>query len=116
MKIRLEKRRDALPWPRLLQSSHPTLPDTLLAEVGMFASRLLRALPPTLSQTLRSPPPPELEITIQGWVTQSQLRKHFSFLKITDGSSKDLQIFVQGAKGESELRRYVSLATSGGQP
>lgn len=82
----------------------------------MFASRLLRALPPTLSQTLRSPPPPELEITIQGWVTQSQLRKHFSFLKITDGSSKDLQIFVQGAKGESELRRYVSLATRGGQP
>lgn len=74
----------------------------------MLSTRVLRALPPTIAQTLRTPPAPEVEITVRGWVAHVQPKKHFSFVKLTDGSSREpLQIFVDGAKGHNGLRRCV---------
>lgn len=78
----------------------------LLVSPLMLPTRVLRALPPTIAQTLRSPPSPEAEITVRGWVALVQPKKHFSFVKLSDGSSREpLQIFVDGGKESGGLRR-----------
>jgi len=98
--------------PTSLQASRPTCPPLI-----MLPSRVFRALPPTIAQTLRSPPSPEAEITVRGWVALVQPKKHFSFVKLTDGSSREpLQIFVDGAKGASGLRRCVQDGSLSSRP
>lgn len=74
----------------------------------LAASRVLRALPPTIAYTLRTLPAPEVEVTVRGWVAHVQPKKRFSFVKLTDGSAPALQVFVAGGKDDPDsLRRCV---------